>query len=209
MNTSSALEQLSRATDLLTRALLVQAIWLVGALAGGIVAGWAPATMAAHDAVACAERGEPIRWRRALTVWRSRFLRSQALLYPPAVLLLLAAQGLALAVGGHTSVLLALPTGLAVLILIGALCYLPTMDLRHEVPLARALSRSVLLALAQAPGTLLLLALLTLWAALCASLPGLIPFLGVGVPLLGIHHLVARFLQRNDDLLAHEARAAP
>ena len=105
--------------------------------------------------------------------------------------------------------MIALPTGLAVLILIGALCYLPTMDLRHEVPLTRALSRSVLLALAQAPGTLLLIALLTLWTALCASLPGLIPFLGVGVPLLGTHHLVARFLQRNDDLLAREARAIP
>ncbi|HJB10013.1 MAG TPA: DUF624 domain-containing protein [Candidatus Brachybacterium merdavium] len=209
MNTSSALEQLSRATELLTRALLVQAIWLVGTLAGGVVAGWAPATMAAYDAAACAERGEPIRWRRAVTLWRSRFLRSQALLYPPVVLLLLAAQGLALAVGGHTNGVIALPTGLAVLILIGALCYLPTMDLRHEVPLTRALSRSVLLALAQAPGTLLLIALLTLWTALCASLPGLIPFLGVGVPLLGTHHLVARFLQRNDDLLAREARAIP
>ena len=77
------------------------------------------------------------------------------------------------------------------------------------MPLTRALSRSVLLALAQAPGTLLLIALLTLWTALCASLPGLIPFLGVGVPLLGTHHLVARFLQRNDDLLAREARAIP
>src|SRR5690625_3832993 len=119
MNTSSALEQLSRATELLTRALLVQAIWLVGTLAGGVVAGWAPATMAAYDAAACAERGEPIRWRRAVTLWRSRFLRSQALLYPPVVLLLLAAQGLALAVGGHTNGVIALPTGLAVLILIG------------------------------------------------------------------------------------------
>lgn len=204
MNTSTALGQLSRGADLLTRALLVQAIWLVGTLAGGIVLGWAPATMAAHDAAASGERGEPIRWRRAAAVWRSRFLRSQALLYPPVALLLIAAQGLALAIGGHTAALLALPTGLAALILIGALCYLPTMDLRHEVTLTRALSRSVLLALAQAPGTMLLLALLALWSVLCASLPGLIPFLGIGVPLLAIHHLVARFLQRNDELLAHD-----
>ena len=209
MNTSSALGQLSRATELLTRALLVQAIWLAGTLAGGIVAGWAPATLAAHDAAARAERGEPIRWRRAATVWRSSFLRSQALLQPPMVLLLLAGQGLALALGGHVHGLLALPTGSAVLVLTGALCYLPTMDLRHDVPLGRALSRSVLLALAQAPGTLLLLALLALWAALCASVPGLVPFLGVGVPLLAIHHLVSRFLQRNDDLLAREAQATP
>lgn len=205
MNTSSALGQLSRATDLLIRALLIQAIWLVGTLAGGIVLGWAPATLAAHDAAACGERGEPIRWRRAAAIWRSRFLRSQALLYPPVALLLFAAQGLALAIGGHATILLAVPTGLAAMVLIGALCYLPTMDLRHEVGLSRALSRSVLLALAQAPGTLLLLALIALWVTLCASVPGLIPFLGVGVPLLGIHHLVARFLQRNDDLLARDA----
>src|SRR5699024_12328985 len=83
------------------------------------------------------------------------------------------------------------------------------MDLRHEVPLTRALSRSVLVALAQAPGTLLLIALLTLWTALCASLPGLIPFMGVGVPLLGTRHLVDRFMQRDDDLLAQVARADP
>lgn len=207
MNTSSALDQFTRATSLLTRALLIQAIWLTGTLAGGILAGWAPATMAAHDAAACAERGEPIRWRRAASVWRSHLGRSQALLYPPVLLLLLAGHGLALALGGHVTGLIAVPTGLAVLTLTGALCYLPPMDLRHEVPLPRALSRSVLLALAQAPGTLLLLALIALWTALCASVPGLIPFLGLGVPLLGIHHLVARFLQRNDDLLARDAQA--
>src|SRR5690625_7245361 len=108
--------------------------------------------MAAYDAAACAERGEPIRWRRAVTLWRSRFLRSQALLYPPVVLLLLAAQGLALAVGGHTNGVIALPTGLAVLLLIGALCYLPTMVLRPEVPLSRPLSRSVVLARGRSPG---------------------------------------------------------
>lgn len=207
MNTTTALGQLVRATELLTRALLVQAIWLVGTLAGGIVLGWAPATLAAHDAAACAERGEPIRWRRAATVWRERFLRSQALLYPPMILLLITAQGLALALVGHTSALLAVPTGLAALILVGALCFLPSMDLRHDVQLSRALSRGVLLALAQTPGTLLISALLALWVVVCLSLPGLIPFLGVGVPLLGIHHLVARFLQRNDDLLARERAA--
>src|SRR5690625_7432300 len=86
MNTASALEQLSRATELLTRALLVQAIWLVGTLAGGAVAGWAPATLAAYDAAACAERAEPIRWRRAVTLWRTRSLRRPAPLYPPAAL---------------------------------------------------------------------------------------------------------------------------
>lgn len=209
MNASTPMGYLTRATDLLTRALLIQAIWLVGTLAGGIVAGWAPATLAAHDAAACAERGEPVRWRRAASVWRGRFLRSQALLYPPVILLLIAAQGLALALGGHTGALLAVPTGLAALILVGALCYLPSMDLRHEVPLPRALSRGVLLALAQAPGTLLLLAVLALWAVACVSVPGLVPFLGIGAPLLGIHHLVGRFLQRNDDLLAREGAALP
>src|SRR5699024_9400498 len=85
-----AAHMLSGGMDLVLRALVLQGIWLLGTLAGGIVLGWAPATMAATDAAACAERGEPIRWRRAAEVWKHTFWRSQITLGLPGLFLLLA-----------------------------------------------------------------------------------------------------------------------
>ena len=83
-----AAQALTGGMDLVLRALMIQAIWLLGVLAGGIVLGWAPATTAAIDAAACAERGEPIRWRRAARIWRGTFVRSQLTLALPGLFLL-------------------------------------------------------------------------------------------------------------------------
>ena len=69
--------------------------------------------------------------------------------------------------------------------------------------------QAALLALAQAHTTALLGAVLVLWGAILLSLPGLIPFLGAGVALLVSQHLVGRTLDRNEELLASEARERP
>ena len=68
---------LGAAAELLLRALHLQALWVIGTLAGGVILGWAPATMAAADAARRAERGERITLRHAARVWRSTFWRSQ------------------------------------------------------------------------------------------------------------------------------------
>ena len=197
---------LGAAAELLLRALHLQALWVIGTLAGGVILGWAPATMAAADAARRAERGERITLRNAARVWRSTFWRSQITLGPPALLLVLAAGALTAA---DAPLAARLPAGLASIALLAAMVHIPLVDLRHRVPARAVLARAALLALAQAHTTALLGAVLVLWGAILLSLPGLIPFLGAGVALLVSQHLVGRTLDRNEELLASETRERP
>ena len=209
-----AASALSSATDLVLRALVLQGIWLLGTLAGGIVLGWAPATTAAVDAAACADRGEPIRWRRAARTWKDSFWRSQVTLGLPGLFLLLAAMP---AVSGALPLVLQILLVLVIVLLLIALAHIPELDRRYALPATRVFGRAVVLGLAQAPTSLVLLAVLALWSGVVLALPGLLPFLGAAVPLLICHHLVGRSLDRNEDLLSgpadppagHRARPAP
>lgn len=196
-----AVHALVGATDLVLRALVIQALWLLGALAGGIVLGWAPATMAAVDAAARAERGEPIRWGRAARIWRSTFLRSQVTLGLPGLFVLAAAWA---ALSPALPVAATIPVALVLAVLIAAMAHIPDLDLRYELRATRVLGSAVVLTLAQAPTSLVLLAVLTLWTGIEVAVPGLVPFLGVAVPLLISHHLVSRSMDRNEDLLSQE-----
>ena len=208
-----AAHALSGGMDLVLRALVLQGIWLAGTLAGGIVLGWAPATMAATDAAARAERGEPIRWAHAAQVWKSSFWRSQITLGLPGLFVALAAATL---LSGALPLALRAVLGLAAVLLLITLAHIPELDRRYRLPATRVFGRALLLGLAQAPTSLVLLAALVLWGAIALSLPGLLPFLGAAVPLLLNHHLVGRSLDRNEDLLSrpaeppagHRARAA-
>jgi uncharacterized membrane protein YesL len=193
---------LGAGTDLLTRALLVQAVWLVGTLAGGVVFGLAPATVTATEAAACAARDEKIRVSALARTWRDCFLRSQVALGLPILFLVL---GAAAALSGVLPRALVVAVIIAAIGLMIAMLHLPSVELHYEVPASRALSRSFALAVAQAPTTLIMLAVLALWAGICWKVPGLLPFLGVGVPVLFVQYLAGRSVQRNDDLLAAQA----
>ena len=195
---------LGASADLLLRALHLQALWLLGTLSGGVVLGWAPATMAVADAARRAERGERVTLRRAARVWRSTFWRSQVTLGPSALLLLL---GTAVLTAADVPLAARLPAGLAAIVLLAAMVHIPLLDLRYQLPAGSVLVRATVLALAQAHTTALLGAVLVLWGVALLSVPGLIPFLGAGVPLLVSQHLVGRTLDRNEELLVSEARA--
>lgn len=197
-----AAHALSSGMDLVLRALVLQAIWLAGTLAGGIVLGWAPATTAATDAAARADQGEPIRWRRAARVWKHAFRRSQVTLGLPGLFLLLAAAAL---LSGALPLPLQIMLALVGVLLLIALAHIPELERRYELPSARVFGRALVLGLAQTPTSLVLLAALTLWAGVVLAVPGLLPFLGAAVPLLICHHLVSRSLDRNEDLLSRPA----
>ena len=197
---------LATAADLLLRAVILQGLWLLGTLAGGVLLGWAPATLAVTDAAARAERGQRITLRRAAQVWREQFWRSQLTLGAPALLLLLGFGALT-AAGAPLAV--RAPAGIGAILMLAALLHIPAIDLSHRLPITAVLPRSTLLALAQLPTTLLLAAVLLLWGGAALSFPGLIPFLGVGVPVLLSQHLVGRSLDRNEQLLADAAAHRP
>lgn len=197
---SRAAGHLSGAAELVLRALAVQGIWLAGTLAGGIVLGWAPATVAAFDAAARAGRGEPIRARVAARAWRDAFGRSQLTMTLPGMLVLLAVATL---VARGAPLAATVPAAAAGAVLVLSLLHVPGIEQRYRVPAHRVLGRAALLALAQLPTTLVLAAALALWGGICLALPGLIPFLGAAVPVLVAQHLTDRSLDRNADLLAH------
>lgn len=194
-----AFHMLSGATDLLVRALAVQGIWVLGTLAGGIVLGWAPATTAAVDAAACAARGEPIRLGRAARTWRDGFWRSQVTLGLPGLLLLIALITISSGLLPSTALI---GVGLLAALLLVTLLHIPEIDRRCTLRTAEVFGAALRLALAQAPTSLLLLAVLALCLGALHAVPGLIPFLGVAAPLLAAQHLVGRSLDRNQDLLA-------
>lgn len=197
---------LGSAADLLLRAVLLQGLWLLGTLAGGVILGWAPATIAVTDAAARAERGQRITLRRAAEVWRAQFWRSQLTLGAPALLLLL---GIGALTAAGAPLAVRAPAAIGAILLLAALLHIPSVELRHDLKALAVLPRSALLALAQLPTTLLLAAVLLLWGGAALSLPGLIPFLGVGVPVLLSQHLVGRSLDRNERLLADAEAPCP
>lgn len=199
-----AVDALSVGTDLVLRALVIQALWLLGTVAGGIVLGWAPATMAAIDAAARAERDEPVSWRRAARIWRNTFWRSQLTIGLPGLLLAL---GAAVMLMSAAPLAARVPAGVGALGLLIALLHVPTLDLRYDIRAVRVLGASLLVALAQLPTSALLGAVLVLWGAVVAAVPGLLPFLGIAVPILLSQHLVTRSLQRNDHLLEQAGTA--
>ncbi|EWS79692.1 hypothetical protein BF93_10170 [Brachybacterium phenoliresistens] len=199
---TSAAGYLSGATDLVLRALAIQAVWVLGTLAGGIVLGWGPATAAAVDTAARAARGEVFSLRRAALAWRRAFWRSQVTMTLPGLLVLLA---LATLIARDAPLLATAPAAAAGAVLVLSLLHVPGIEERYDVPVTQVLGRAAVLALAQLPTTLILAAALALWAAICGALPGLVPFLGAAVPLLIAQHLVDRSLDRNEDLLARRS----
>lgn len=194
-----AVHALGAGTDLVLRALIIQGIWIAGTLAGGIVLGWAPATLAAVDAAAHARRGEPITLRGAARVWREQWLRAQLVLGLPALLLLPSLTAL-LATGVPLAVRVL--AGIGALLVLAVLMHVPAVELRYRLRARDVLGRASALALAQAPMALVLAAALALWGGILAAVPGLVPFLGAAVPLLAAEHLVGRSIDRNEELLA-------
>ncbi|WP_114855742.1 DUF624 domain-containing protein [Brachybacterium sp. YJGR34] len=194
-----ALGALSTGTDLLLRALALQGLWLLGTLAGGIVLGWAPATTAVVDAAARAARGEPIRLVRTARAWRDGFWRSQITLGLPGLFLLLA---LAAVTSSLLPTAAEIALGVLATLLLVAFLHVPQIDRRYTLRATEVLGASLRLSLAQAPTSLLLVAVIALCAGVVLTVPGLAPFLGVAVPLMAIQHLVGRSLDRNEDLLA-------
>ena len=201
-----ATQALATGADLVLRALTVQGIWALGTLAGGIVLGWAPATMAALGEAAAAERGERLSLRRAARSWRESFWRSQVTLGLPGIFLLLATICL---LSGVLPLAAQIALGLVTGLLLIAVAHVPELEVRYDLPATRAFGAALTLGLAQAPTSLVLLAVLALWTAVLSLVPGLLPFLGIGVPLLLIHHLVSRTVDRNEDLLGRDRAALP
>ncbi|GAA4427748.1 hypothetical protein GCM10023169_28060 [Georgenia halophila] len=199
-------------SEWLFRAVLVNVLWIVGTLAGVVVLGIAPATMAAHHLARQYARGTDDHAVRTFArCYRQEFWRANALLVPPALLVAAALAG-ALVLRGSSvpgaGVLVVGPVLVAACVGL-ALLYLPSLAVHYEVPTVRALSRAFLFAVANLPSTLLLAAVLAATVYASMRLPGLLPVVSVGAWVCGSTALCLRFYAQNDDALERASAGPP
>lgn len=150
-------------------------------LAGGIVAGWAPALTAAASCSRTRLRGDTQSLLRAFaTRWRRQFWHANLLAAPSAAALLcLGVSYYALTAPGTGGLRFALAAAAAVCL--AHLVLVLTMDAHYELRRAQCirLSWAFLIRFPGAP--LLLIATTALIIAITAFVPGLLPVLSIGV----------------------------
>jgi uncharacterized membrane protein YesL len=193
------------ACDLVCWIATLNLLWIGFTLLGGGLLGAAPATVAAHTLARRRIRGEavpavPEFWR----VWRAEFVRANVLLLPAGVvggLLWLnwlrfgaAADAAGTAVAGVVL--------LAAAITAAWYAVLVPLYVHYDLPLrAYAVTASRFVLANPGPAALLLVVAAGI-ASVTAAVPGLLPFLSVGVWVHLDTALCLSFFHRNDELVA-------
>jgi uncharacterized membrane protein YesL len=199
------------ACDLICSIAALNLLWIGFTLLGGGLLGAAPATVAAHTLARRRIRGEavpavPEFWR----VWRAEFVRANVLLLPAGVvggLLWLnwlrfgaAEDAAATAVAGALL--------LAAAITAAWYAVLVPLYVHYDLPLrAYAVTASRFVLANPGPAALLLVVAAGI-AAVTAVVPGLLPFLSVGVWVHLDMALCLSFFHRNDELVTDERRGS-
>ena len=182
--------------------LAVQALVVVGTLAGGVVLGLLPALAAGGRVLARLPAGDPSEhvWHDFWAAWRAGWRRANLLgapLWAVAALLVLDAWVLTAVQG---PVRAALGAGLALVAAWTAVvaAYLPPVLRRYDAP-SSAAWRFLALSPALGPGTALgVLAVVVVWTATCWVAPYVAVLGGLSVPLLATGWLVDVRLDRLD-----------
>ncbi|MFF1830602.1 YesL family protein [Paenarthrobacter sp. NPDC058040] len=180
-------------------------LWIAFTLLGGVVFGIGPSTAAAHILVRDKVRGgaTPL-FRRFGREYFRNFGKGNALGVP----VLLVAAALFLNWGYFSagrdlgSQFASVAVLLAMLFAAGAVCHLFPMFARYELPLAQYFLMASRFTMRHLAGTAVLLFVTAAAVFACRSVPGLLPFFGVGAWLYVTGWLCDRFFTANDDSLA-------
>lgn len=177
----------------------VQAAWLVGALAGGIVLGMAPASVAAAAVTRRRLRGDAFGFVRAFAAaWRGEFRRANALLTPIALAgVVLAAEAVAV-----TSPPLRLLLGAAALAAAGLFSVVVPMYVHYDLPLHAYPATALRWMLRNVAGVLLLACAAVALGGASWLVPGLVPFVSVGAWSVVTTALCLGLFAANDRVLA-------
>ena len=183
--------------------------WIVGTLAGGVLLGVAPATVAAYDACRKSLRGDDRPFAALfLRAYRAEFWRANALLLPTIAVSVLVAGSMRFALIVTTLAWLVVVPVAAVLA--AALAFLVPLYVHYDLPHRRYPAVASRFVIAN-PGPALLM-LLTLAGVAIATvlLPGLLPFLSIGAWIQLSTALSLSFFASNDDrVAARDAVATP
>lgn len=184
-------------------------LWIVFTLLGGVVLGAGPSTAAAQILIREKVQGNAVPlMRRYAKEYFKNFGKGNALGVP----VLVVAASLALNWGYFSagwdlgSQVASAAILLAVLFAAGTLCYLFPMFARYELTIPQYFLMSSRFAMRHLAGTVILLFVTAAAVFACRSLPGLVPFFGVGGWLYLTGWLCDRFFTANDDaMFAKEA----
>lgn len=180
-------------------------LWLAFTVLGGVVFGIGPSTAAAQVLVRSRVRGSSAPLMRGFVrEYFRNFAKGNALGLP------VLAVSAALAVNwGYFSAgrdlgsqFAAVGVLLAILLAAAAVCHLFPMFARYELPLAQYFVMSSRFALRHLAGSAILLFVTAAAVFVCSSVPGLVPFFGVGAWLYATGWLCDRFFTANDDAMA-------
>ena len=187
-------------------------LWMTFTVLGGVVLGVGPSTAAAHVLVRDKVRGNaaPL-MRRFAREYFKNFAKGNALGLP------LIAVGVALSLNwGYFSAgwdfgsqIASAGVLLAALFAAGTVCYLFPMFARYELSLPQYFLMSSRFAMRHLAGTVILLFVTAAAVFVCRSVPGLIPFFGVGAWLYVTGWLCDRFFTANDEAMSADAGATP
>ncbi|WP_245642236.1 YesL family protein [Nonomuraea candida] len=175
-------------------------IWLVFTLAGGVILGLGPATVAAYTLARRHARNESFQvWREFWTVYRREFVRASLLVLPMALLAVaLVGNYLYFSVLGPGSGALRVATFAALLVLAAVGAYIGPLYAHYELPLWAYIPKASLLALTRPASTVLLLFALWAIAYVTAAVPVLAPLISVGAWIYLNTWLCLRFFQENE-----------
>lgn len=186
-------------------------LWIVFTLLGGVVLGVGPSTAAAQILIREKVQGNVVPLgRRYAKEYFKNFAKGNALGVP----VLVVAAALALNWGYFStgwdlgSQVASAAILLAVLFAAGTLCYLFPMFARYELTIPQYFLMSSRFAMRHLAGTVILLFVTAAAVFACRSLPGLVPFFGVGGWLYVTGWLCDRFFAANDDAMVGKGDGA-
>lgn len=180
-------------------------LWMAFTVLGGVVFGYGPSTAAAQILVRSKVQGNATPLvRRFAREYFKNFGKGNALGLP------VLAVGAALMLNwgyfssgwDFGSQIASAGVLVAALFVAGAVCYLFPMFARYELPLPQYFLMSSRFAVRHLAGTVILLFVTAAAVFACRSLPGLIPFFGVGAWLYVTGWLCDRFFTANDESMA-------
>ncbi|GGL13088.1 YesL family protein [Planomonospora parontospora] len=195
--------RLHAACDELLWAARLNLAWIAFTLAGGVVLGVGPATVAAYTLARRHARYEsfPL-WREFAAVYRREFLRGSLLVLPPiAAAGVLAGNQLYFSALGPGAGPLRTATLAALVALAAVTAYLLPMYVHYDLPPLACLPRASRLVLARPASTVLLLFTLSAVVFAAATLPVLALVLGAGAWIQLNTWLCLRFFEENEAYL--------
>jgi uncharacterized membrane protein YesL len=155
----------------------IQAAWLIGTLAGGIVLGIAPASVAAATLTRRRLRGEAFGFVRAFAhAWRAEFVRANVLVMP----VLVATVILAIEAVAVTSAPLQILLAVAAVIAAALATVLVPLYVHYDLPLRAYPGTALRWMLRNAAGILLLACAAAAIGGASWLVPGLVPFVTIG-----------------------------